>query len=102
LVKLTFITIVQPPGKNPLAHTGKIQSCPTVKNPSEDHVSLSAKVAESEVFVWSRSRIRMNTRSRRLPTEVQLNHFSHRTPKSGILTRDFWNGKIFWNFYWSR
>ena len=47
-----------------------------------------------EVFGWCRNRIPKNTGSRTfyLTPEGQLNHFLHRTPKLGILTRACWNG----------
>jgi len=52
------------------------------------------RVAESEVFGWSR--IPTNNRSRIFfPTpEVHFNYFLHRTPKLGILTRVCWNGTV--------
>jgi len=44
---------------------------------------------ESEVFGWSQSRIFHPTFYPTLTTEVQLNHFLHRTPKLGIPTRAY-------------
>jgi len=49
-------------------------------------LKLRVAGSESEVFGWSRICY---------PTpEVQLNHFLHRNPKLGILTRACWNGTI--------
>ena len=61
--------------------------------------------ARSRVFFgWSWNRIPKKTKSRNgcgsrifypTPTpEVQLNHFLHRTPKLGVLTRACWSGTI--------
>jgi len=50
--------------------------------------ALVSRVAESEVFGWSRSPKNARVRNHRIvyPTpEVQLNNFLHRTPKLGIL-----------------
>jgi len=63
----------------------------------------SRSLKESEGFGWSRIPKSTRVGVRFFDPTIELNHFLHRTPKLGVLTRTCWNGAmLFKNFYWNR